>query len=74
MILFDPSIDRANRGPILVKYSLNLLAIFIAPVTTVPLSRKDDGKSFLDFFLFKISLRVSHVFLISFLYFRNSFA
>ena len=70
--LFAVLIERAKSGPMLVKYSLNLLAMFSAPDTCSFSLRKYAGNVDLPFFLFNMSFNVSQVFLISPLYLVNS--
>ena len=70
--LFAVLIERARSGPMLVKYSLNLLAMFWAPDTCSFSLRKYAGNVDLPFFLFNMSFNVSQVFLISPLYLVNS--
>ena len=72
--LFAVLIERARSGPMLVKYSLNLLAMFWAPDTRLFSLRKYAGNVDLPFFLFNMSFNVSQVFLISPLYLVNSCA
>ena len=70
--LFAVLIERARSGPMLVNYSLNLLAMFWAPDTCSFSLRKYAGNVDLPFFLFNMSFDVSQVFLISPLYLVNS--
>ena len=70
--LFAVLIERARSGPMIVKYSLNLLAMIWAPDTYSFSLRKYAGNVDLLFFLFNMSFNVSQVFLISSLYLVNS--